>query len=124
MARYEGKSQPSSPGPRLEILPSLRVPNRSGDSGFEAIDRALRLRSASKERSQTGPGLLSSSSMMLIKTYGTVLDAELASAQLRAEGIESIVVGVGVAMEGGAEGVRLLVPDDQVDAALEVLGET
>jgi hypothetical protein len=34
------------------------------------------------------------------------------------------VVGVGVAMEGGAEGVRLLVPDDQTDAAREILGES
>lgn len=62
--------------------------------------------------------------MTPIKTYGTCVEAELASIALRAEGILATVVGTGVAMEGGAEGVRLLVPDDQVDAALDVLGDS
>lgn len=62
--------------------------------------------------------------MTLIKTYGTVVEAELARIALLAEAICATVVGVGVALEGGAEGVRLLVPDDQVDAALEVLGDS
>lgn len=66
---------------------------------------------------------LSSFAMTLIKTYGTLLEAELASIALRAEGIRATVVGIGVALEGGAEGVRLLVPDDQVDTALDVLGD-
>ena len=61
--------------------------------------------------------------MTLIKTYGTLLEAELASIALRAVGICATVVGIGVALEGGTEGVRLLVPDDQVDAALDVLGD-
>jgi hypothetical protein len=61
--------------------------------------------------------------MQTIKTYGTRLEADLASIWLRAEGITATVVGVGLAMEGGIEGVRLLVPDDQVEAALEVLAD-
>jgi hypothetical protein len=59
--------------------------------------------------------------MTTVKTFGTRLEADLASILLRAEGIAATVVGVGLAMEGGAAGVRLLVPDDQVDAALELL---
>jgi hypothetical protein len=59
--------------------------------------------------------------MRQIKTYGTRVEADLANLELKAAGIEGLVLGVGVGMEGGAEGVRLLVPDDQADAALEVL---
>ena len=62
--------------------------------------------------------------MTHLKTYGTRVEADLASIALQAEGIAAVVVGIGVAMEGGAEGVRLLVPDDQVDAALEILGDS
>jgi hypothetical protein len=62
--------------------------------------------------------------MTLIKTYGTRVEADLASIALKAEGIDSAVVGIGVAMEGGAEGVRLFVPDDQADTAHEILGES
>jgi hypothetical protein len=61
--------------------------------------------------------------MTPVKTYGTRLEADLASILLRAEGIVAAVVGVGLAMEGGAEGVRLLVPADQVEAALEILAD-
>jgi len=59
--------------------------------------------------------------MKLIRTYGTRLEADLARIELNSHGIPGIVVGVGVTMEGGAEGVQLFVPDDQVDAALEVV---
>jgi hypothetical protein len=59
--------------------------------------------------------------MTLVKTYSTRLEADLASIFLRAEGITPEVVGVGLAMEGGAQGVRLLVPDEQAAAALEIL---
>ena len=61
--------------------------------------------------------------MTVIKTYGTRHEADLASLLLHAEGIAAVVVGVGVVMEGGAEGVRLLVPDDQAGAALAILGD-
>jgi hypothetical protein len=37
--------------------------------------------------------------------------------------VPSVVVGMAVGMEGGAEGVQLLVPDDRVEAALKVLGD-
>lgn len=61
--------------------------------------------------------------MTVVKTYGTRLEADLASIQLRAEGITATVVGVGLPLEGGANGVRLLVPDEQADTALEVLND-
>jgi hypothetical protein len=38
--------------------------------------------------------------MTPVKTYGTRLEADLASILLRADGIMSAVVGVGLAMEG------------------------
>ena len=62
--------------------------------------------------------------MKLIKTYPTRVEADLARIALHAEGIEATVVGVGVTMQGGVDGVRLLVPDAQVEAALEVLGSS
>jgi len=42
--------------------------------------------------------------------------------ELDAAGVPSVVVGIGVGMEGGAAGVQLLVEDDRVEQALEVLG--
>ena len=62
--------------------------------------------------------------MTPIKTYSSRIEADLASIELRAAGIAATIVGVGVGMEGGAEGVRLMVPDDQAEAALEVLGNS
>jgi hypothetical protein len=62
--------------------------------------------------------------MKLIKTYATRVEADLARIALEAEGIPATVVGVGVAMEGGVASVRLLVPDEQAEAALEVLGKS
>ena len=59
--------------------------------------------------------------MKSIKTYSTRLEADLAKIALDAAGIPSVVVGVGAAMEGGAAGVQLLVPDEHVDAALKAL---
>jgi len=61
--------------------------------------------------------------MTAIKTYSSRLEADLASILLRAEGIAATVVGIGLAMEGGAEGVRLLVPDDQADNARALLDD-
>jgi hypothetical protein len=57
-----------------------------------------------------------------IKTYPTSIEADLARIALDAAGIPSVVVGIGVGMEGGEAGVQLLVPDDRVEAALTVLG--
>jgi hypothetical protein len=59
--------------------------------------------------------------MKAIKTYPTRVEAELAKIALDAAGVPSVVVGIGVSMEGGVAGVQLLVPDDQVEAALRVL---
>jgi putative signal transducing protein len=59
--------------------------------------------------------------MTPIKTFNTRVEAELARIALSAEGIPATVVGLDVAFEGGAEGVRLLVADDQADAARKAL---
>ena len=59
--------------------------------------------------------------MKAIKTYPTRIEADLAKIALDAAGVPSVVVGIGVGMEGGAAGVQLLVPDDCVEAALTVL---
>jgi len=61
--------------------------------------------------------------MKTIKTYPTRVEADLARIALDAAGIPSVVVGIGVSMEGGVAGVQLLVPDDRVEAALKVLRE-
>ena len=46
--------------------------------------------------------------MQTIKTYPTNLEADLARITLEAAGIPATVVGIGVGMEGGFGGVRLL----------------
>jgi hypothetical protein len=63
-------------------------------------------------------------SMKTIKTYPTSVEADLARIALEAAGIPSVVVGISLGMEGGGAGVQLLVPDDRVEAALAVLGNT
>jgi hypothetical protein len=62
--------------------------------------------------------------MKVIKTYSTRVDADLARIALDAAGVPSVVVGVGLAMEGGAGGVQLLVPEEYVEAALAVLEDS
>ena len=62
--------------------------------------------------------------MTPIKTFNTRVEAELARIALNAEGINATVVGLDVAFEGGANGVRLLVADDQADAALKLLAKS
>jgi putative signal transducing protein len=62
--------------------------------------------------------------MQVIKTYSTRTEADLARIALDAAGIEARVVGVGVAMEGGVASVRLLVRDEQAQAAREVLRDS
>lgn len=59
--------------------------------------------------------------MRAIKTYSTRVDADLAKIALDAAGVPSLVVGTEAAMEGGAGGVRVLVPEECVEAALTVL---
>ncbi len=59
--------------------------------------------------------------MKAIKTYPTQVEADIARIVLEAADVPSVVVGTGVTMEGGLAGVQLLVPDDHVEAALDVL---
>ena len=59
--------------------------------------------------------------MKTIKTYSTRIEAEVAKIALDGAGIPCLVVGIGTAMEGGASGVQLVVPEDQVDVAMEIL---
>ena len=56
-----------------------------------------------------------------IRSYSTTVDADLAKITLDSAGVPSVVVGIGVAMEGGSSGVQLLVPDECVETALRVL---
>ena len=59
--------------------------------------------------------------MKSIRTYSTQLEADLARIALEGADIPAVVVGgVGV-YPGGIGGVQLLVPEDCVEAALEVL---
>jgi len=62
--------------------------------------------------------------MQSIKSYSSRVEADLARLELDAAGIPSVVVGVGVAMEGGTGGVQVLVPEEWVDAALRVLKDS
>ena len=62
--------------------------------------------------------------MKAIKTYPTSVEADLARIALDAADIPSVVVGVSLGMEGGGAGVQLLVPDDRVEAAMTLLGDS
>ena len=62
--------------------------------------------------------------MTPVKTYLTRLEADLATIVLRAEGILATAIGAGVAKEGHIEEVRVLVPEEQIEAARNVLGDT
>jgi hypothetical protein len=62
--------------------------------------------------------------MKTIKNYSNRIEADVARITLEGAGIPSIVVGVGVGMEGGTAGVQLLVEDDLVDRAKKVLGDS
>jgi phage-related minor tail protein len=61
--------------------------------------------------------------MKTIKTYSSRVEADLARIALDAAGVPSVVVGVGVGMEGGTGGVQWLVEDNRVERALKVLGD-
>ncbi len=63
-------------------------------------------------------------SMKSIKTYPSRIEADLAKIALDAAEVPSVVVGIGVGMEGGMAGVQLLVPEDQVEVALRILQES
>lgn len=59
--------------------------------------------------------------MKTVASYPTRLEADVAKVTLDAVGIPSVVIGIGVAMEGGSAGVQLLVPVDRLDEALKIL---
>ena len=59
--------------------------------------------------------------MKTVGTYATRLEADLAKLALDRAGIPSVVIGIGVGMEGGAAGVQLLVPSERFDEALKLL---
>ena len=59
--------------------------------------------------------------MKAIRTYSMQLEADLAGIALEGAEIPAVVVGVDVGMRGGIGGVQLLVPEDRIEAAREVL---
>ena len=59
--------------------------------------------------------------MKTVGTYSTRLDADLAKLALDSAGIPSVVIGIGVGMEGGASGVQLLVPSEHLEEASKLL---
>lgn len=59
--------------------------------------------------------------MKAVSSYSNRLEADLAKLALERAGIPSVVVGIGVGMEGGPAGVRLLVPEDCLDEARKLL---
>lgn len=59
--------------------------------------------------------------MIVLNRYATRVEADLDRIALESAGIPSVVVGVGLTMEGGIAGVQLLVPEDQFEQAKEVL---
>jgi inosine-uridine nucleoside N-ribohydrolase len=61
--------------------------------------------------------------MTPVRTFNTQVEAEVARIALNAEGIEATVVGLDVALEGGAGGVRLLVADERAPAARKILAK-
>lgn len=61
--------------------------------------------------------------MKIIRSYSMQFEADLARIALEGANIPAVVVGVGMGMEGGMRGVQLLVPEDRIEAALQVLKE-
>jgi hypothetical protein len=59
--------------------------------------------------------------MKTVGTYSNRLEADVAKLELDRAGIPSVVIGIGVGMEGGAVGVQLRVPSEHLDEALSLL---
>ncbi len=81
-------------------------------------------RQLKKRISEAASGPRGEEPMRSIKSYPTTVEADIARMALEAAGVPAVVVGIGVGMEGGAAGVQLLVPDDRIEEALAVLGDT
>jgi pimeloyl-ACP methyl ester carboxylesterase len=105
------------PAMRLRVIPEAgHVPMLEVPEAFNA-----QLRSAITASLLTPQA--EQPSMETIKTYPTNLEADLARIALEAAGIPATVVGIGVGMEGGLGGVKLLVPREHVEAALRILAD-
>lgn len=61
--------------------------------------------------------------MKAIRRYSSRVEADLGRIALEGAGIPAVVLGVGVSMDGGIGGVRLLVPEDRIEEARIVLEE-
>lgn len=61
--------------------------------------------------------------MKAVRSYAMRFQADLARIALEGADIPAVVVGLDTGMEGGIAGVRLLVPDDRIEAAQKVLKE-
>jgi hypothetical protein len=59
--------------------------------------------------------------MKTVGTYSTRIEADVAKLALDGAGIPSVIVGVGVGMEGGVAGVQLLVPSEHFHEASTLL---
>lgn len=58
--------------------------------------------------------------MKAIRAYSLQLEADLARIALEGADIPAVVVGVGIGFTG-VGGVQLLVPEDRIEAALQIL---
>jgi hypothetical protein len=61
--------------------------------------------------------------MKTIRKYPKRVDADLARTALDAASIPSVVAGLGIGIRGADEEISLLVPDNQVKAALRILDQ-
>jgi Putative prokaryotic signal transducing protein len=61
--------------------------------------------------------------MKIIRSYSMRIDGDLARIALEGADIPAVVVGVGMGMEGGMSGVQLLVPENRIEEAQQVLSE-
>jgi len=59
--------------------------------------------------------------MTPIMTYSSRVEADLDRIALEAEDVPCVIVGLGTAWQGGIEGVKLLVPEDQTERARRIL---
>lgn len=64
-----------------------------------------------------------SSKMIVLNRYATRVEADLDRIALEGAGIPSVVIGVGLTMEGGIAGVQLLVPEERFEQAKAVLDQ-
>jgi hypothetical protein len=59
--------------------------------------------------------------MRVLNSYPTRVEADLDRIALEADGIPCLIHGVGLTMEGGIAGVQLLVPEELLERAKQIL---